>query len=180
MARFDRAALIPDHEAMLKLLLPALAAILGAVLLIPGLSAQSPANLPYSAIIPVVARDADTAAKPTPPPGPGYCFPPSTSGAPPSPPNAVFGLLTIDGSPAPAGTTVYLTFNGLRGPGVFTTAAGGYRVLYAGGGQGQTPPCINEVGTEMGVLVNGVLKNSGVLVGDPVFGAAFRFDVTIP
>lgn len=165
---------------MLKLVLPAAAAIIGAALLIPSLSAQSPANLPNRATIPLVARDNQSAASPTPPPGPGYCFTAPGSGPPPSPPNAIYGLLTINGSPAPAGTTVYLTFNGKPGAGVYTTAAGGYRVLYSAGGQGQTPPCINEVGTEMGILVNGVVKNSGVLVGDPVFGAAFRFDVTIP
>ncbi len=165
---------------MLKLIFPALAAILGAALLVPGLNAQSPTNLPYRATIPMVARDNDSNARPTPPPGVGYCAPPSTSGAPPAPPNAVFGLLTINGAPAPSGTTVYLTFNGLRGPGVYTTNAGGYRVLYSGGGQGQTPPCINQVGTEIGVLIDGVVRNTGILVGDPVFGIALRFDVTIP
>ena len=165
---------------MLKLFLPALAAILGAALLIPNLSAQSPSTLPNRVTIPLIARDNQSSANPTPPPGPGYCFPQSDSGPPPSPPNAVFGLLTINGAQAPAGTTVYLTFNGKPGAGVYTAAAGGYRVLYSAGGQGQSPPCINEVGTEMGILVNGVLKNTGILVGDPVFGAAFRFDVTIP
>ncbi len=71
-----------------------------------------------------------------------------------------------------------MTFNGLPGPSEYTTEAGGYRVLYAAGGQGQTPPCINEVGTEIGLLVNGQLTNSGVHVGEA--GVALRFDVAIP
>jgi hypothetical protein len=97
----------------------------------------------------------------------------------PSPPNAVFGLLTIGGLPAPAGTLVTMTFDGLPGPSEYTSAAGGYRVTYAAGGQGQTPPCINEVGAEIGLLVNDVLVSSGVQVG-PDAGLALRFDVAVP
>ena len=131
----------------------------------------------HRAFAPLVARDG--APKPVPPPpGEGYCAPQPGSGVP-SPPNAVIGLLTIGGSPAPAGTLVTMTFNGLPGPSVFTTEPGGYRVLYAAGGAGQTPPCINEVGTEIGVLVNGVLVNSGVHVG-PEASILLRFDVAIP
>lgn len=46
--------------------------------------------------------------------------------------------------------------------------------------QGHVPRCINEVGSELGILVNGVVVNSGILVGDPDFGLAFRFDIDVP
>lgn len=121
-----------------------------------------------------------TPARPTPPPGPGYCGPSAAIGAPPFPPNSVFGLLTIGGEPAPAGTLVMLTFDGRPGPGVYTEKDGGYRVRYAAGGQGHEPRCINEVGSELGVLVNGAQLSSGILVGDPEFGLALRFDIDVP
>lgn len=148
----------------------------------PG-SAQ-PSEFPQRATLPLVARDAESAAppvtatrRPPPPAGPGYCGPPPGV---PSPPNAVFGLLTIGGEQAPAETLVTLTFDGHPGPSEYSLAAGGYRVLYAAGGQGHAPRCINEVGTELGLLVNGVQINTGVKVGDETRGTAFRFDVAIP
>lgn len=141
----------------------------------------------YSRNLPMMARDTSAVAavvtplptrRPPPPSGPGYCIP-SGLGVP-TPPNAVFGRLTIGGEPAPVDTVVMLTFNGKPGPGIYTFAAGGYQVKYAAGGQGHEPPCINEVGTELGILVNGVLVNSGILVGDPEFGLVLPFDVAIP
>lgn len=135
----------------------------------------------HEAYVPLVARDHEPTPTPSrpvpPPPGPGYCG--SSSAGPPAPGNAIFGLLTIGGLPAPAETLVTLTFNGKPGPSAYTLEAGGYRVDYAAGGQGHTPPCINEVGTELGLLVNGVHVASGVPVG-PEAGVAFRFDVAVP
>ena len=133
-------------------------------------------------VVPIVARDepvpTPTSSKPQPPPpGPGYCAP-SGQGVP-YPPNAVFGLLTTGGAQAPAGTLVTLTFNGKPGPSAFTAEAGGYKVQYAAGGQGHTPPCINEVGSELGLLVNGVHVASGVHVG-PEATHAYRFDIAVP
>jgi hypothetical protein len=140
-------------------------------------------TLPRRATLAFIARDESgptAVPKPTPfPPGPGYCLPSSDGAAAPYPPNAVFGLLTIAGADAPAGTFVTLTFNGLPGLYAFTTVAGGYRFNYAGGGQGHDPPCINEVGKEIGLLVNGVHTSSGHSVG-PSAGLALRFDVAIP
>lgn len=111
------------------------------------------------------------------PPGTGYCAG-GEEFAIPSPPNSVFGLLTISGEPAPAGTLVTLTFDGQAGPSVRTREAGGYRVDYAAGGQGHEPRCINEVGSRMGLLVGGVLTETGVAVGEP--GVALRFDLALP
>lgn len=146
--------------------------------------ADGPSQLPRRAVVGMVARDEGAAvapaatARPTPPPGPGYCLP-GGQGIP-TPPNALFGLLTIGGVPAPAGTIVYLTFDGKPGSGVYTAAAGGYSVFYAAGGQGHEPPCINQVGSEIGVEVNGTVVGSGVHVGDPAANPALRFDVAIP
>ncbi|MEO6397508.1 MAG: hypothetical protein ABIP13_03465 [Tepidiformaceae bacterium] len=156
------------------------------MLSVTALTAAQPAetsDFPQRAVLPMVARDAVSAApvatgtrRPPPPPGVGYCGPPPTV---PSPPNAVLGLLTIAGVPAPAETLVTLTFNGVPGPSEYTLAAGGYRVLYAAGGQGHEPRCINEVGTEMGLLINGVQINTGVKVGDETANPAFRYDISL-
>ena len=139
------------------------------------------AELPRRVRVAMLARDREvepTPAKPqAPPPGPGYCG--ASQSGPPAPANAIFGLLTIGGSPAPAGTLVTLTFDGKPGPSAYTARAGGYRVDYSAGGQGHTPPCINQVGTELGLLVDGTLVSSGVAVG-PDAGLAFRFDVALP
>lgn len=153
---------------------------------VAALTAAQPAetsDFPRRAVLPMVARDAESAAppvtgtrRPPPPPGAGYCGPPPTV---PSPPNAVFGLLAIGGVQAPAETLVTLTFNGLPGPSEYTIAAGGYRVYYAAGGQGHEPRCINEVGTEMGLLINGVQINTGVKVGDETANPGLRFDISL-
>jgi len=170
---------------MVRFLLAGAAAVLlfTAVRVTPGAGAQSP--LPQRAVMAFVAAGEPvptlpTPARATPPPGAGYCGPSAAVGAPPFPPNSVFGLLTIGGAPAPAGTVVYLTFDSQPGPGVYTLAEGGYVVRYAAGGQGHVPRCINEVGSELGILVNGIVVNSGILVGDSDFGLAFRFDIDVP
>ena len=144
----------------------------------PG-SAQ-PSEFPQRATLPFVARDAESAAppvtatrRPPPPDGPGYCGP---SPGVPSPPNAIFGLLTVGFLAAPAETLVTLTFDGQPGPSEYTLAAGGYRVFYAAGGQGHEPRCINEVGTQLGLLINGVQINTGVQVGDESARRGLRFD----
>ncbi|MEP6871212.1 MAG: hypothetical protein ABI939_05105 [Anaerolineaceae bacterium] len=141
-------------------------------------------EFPQRAILPLVARDAESAAplatatrRPPPPPGPGYCGP-SLTGSP-SPPNAIFGLLTLGSVQAPAETLVTLTFDGQPGVSEYTVAAGGYRVFYAAGGQGHEPRCINEVGSELGLLINGVPINVGVKVGDEAARPALRFDVSV-
>jgi hypothetical protein len=79
-----------------------------------------------------------------------------------SPPNTVIGIFTIGGSPAPAGTSVSLAFDGVVGPTAQTTAAGGYRVDYgAGGGD-----CANRVGAAISVVVNSRFYSTGHTVGD--------------
>lgn len=145
--------------------------------------AQADAPLPRRAVLAGLAHDesppAPTPAGPKPPPpGPGYCQPPSDG--PPSPPNAIFGTLTLGGAAVAAGTLVTLTFDGSTGPSAYTEAAGGYRVFYAAGGQGHDPPCTNAVGALMGITVAGQHVESGVAVGDVQARLAFRFDVVLP
>ncbi len=171
-----------DMHRLLPLTL-VLFALFGTSLLRAGTGRSS--EFPQRAVLPMLAHDAESAAppvtatrRPPPPPGPGYCGP-STTGAP-SPPNAVLGLLAIGGLQAPAETLVTMTFDGKPGPGEYSLAAGGYRVLYAAGGQGQQPPCINEVGSEIGLLINGVQINTGVKVGDEAARPVFRYDVFMP
>jgi hypothetical protein len=153
------------------------------------LAALSPASrlaaqlqLPRRAIVAGLSHDESVAPRPTapppPPPGPGYCEP--AGDGPPSPPNAIFGLFTIGGEQAPAGTLVTLTFDGKPGPSAYTEAAGGYRVFYAAGGQGHEPPCINIVGSMMGMTTGGQHLESGAAVGDVQTRLAFRFDVAVP
>lgn len=152
-------------------------------------SAQQGSSLPNRAVVPMVSSEgfatpAPTAVpvrKPPPPSGPGYCG--STPGGPPFPPNSIFGLLTIGGVEAPKETLVWLTFDGQPGPGAYTLAAGGYRVDYAAGGAGREPRCINEVGSRLGILVDGVNVDAGVIVGaweNGGAGLAWRFDIAIP
>jgi len=146
-------------------------------------SSAQDSGLQTRAYLPMVARDEGlptpvSTRRPPPPPGPGYCV--SSGVGVPTPPNAVFGLLTINGAPAPPETLVGLTFDGAVGPYEYTVQAGGYRVLYGAGGQGQVPPCINQVGTVVGIVVNGVYYSSGRTVGDPETGLVLRFDVAIP
>jgi hypothetical protein len=145
-------------------------------------NAGGPSRLPKRSFVPYVSSDAETpTAVPTlvpPPPGPNYCVPSALQI--PSPPNRIAGLFAIAGQPAPAGTLVTLTFDGARGPSMYTTDAGGYRVDYAAGGQGHDPPCTNVVGAEMGLLVNGVLVDTGARVGDLQTYLFFLFDLNIP
>ncbi len=102
--------------------------------------------------------------EPTQPPvvaGGAYC-PPNNGGGIPSPPNSVIGPLTIGGALAPAGTEVGLAFDGVLGPSRATTAAGGYRVDYAGGQAG----CANQFGAAISVVVNGQYYATGHTIGD--------------
>lgn len=169
---------------MLKFILMAvvLFTLSGALLARPEPAPAS--EFPQRATLPLVARDAESAApvvtstrRPPPPPGPGYCGPSLT--ASPSPPNAIFGLLTTAFVQAPAETLVTLTFDGQPGVSEYTVAVGGYRVFYAAGGQGHSPRCINEVGSALGLLINGVRIDLGVKVGDEAARPALRFDVSI-
>ncbi len=100
-----------------------------------------------------------------------YC--PNVSSS--SPPNSVFGLFTIGGVDAPAGTEVGLAFDGVVGPVRATTAAGGYRVDY-----GAAPEtCANRVGSGISVYYNGVLYPTGRTVGDSP-GAPVVFNLAVP
>lgn len=89
------------------------------------------------------------------------------------PPNSVFGLFTIGGVDAPAGTEVGLAFDGVLGPVRATTAAGGYRVDYGA----SIETCANRVGSAISVYYNGSLYPTGQTVGG---GPAFRFDLAVP
>ena len=89
-----------------------------------------------------------------------------------SPPNSIFGLLTIGGQPGPAGTMVTITFDGAPGPSVTTIAAGGYRVDFPSGGE----DCANRAGSGLAIVVNGQSFAAGTLGGSP----ANRFDITVP
>ena len=157
---------------------------LGTLLFTVSGSAQESPQLTNRAFVPLVARDELPTPAPTsvpsrpipPPPGPGYCG--TTPNGPPSLPNAIFGLFTIGGQPAPANTLITLTFDDLPGPSAYTREAGGYRIFWAAGGGGHEPPCINQVGTMMGILVNGVHTSLEVAVGRS--GLAYYFDLTLP
>jgi hypothetical protein len=89
------------------------------------------------------------------------------------PPNSVFGLFTIGGAPAPAGTEVGLAFDGVVGPVRATAEAGGYRVDY----NASIDTCANRVGAAISIYHNGVLYPTGQVVGG---GPAFRFDLAVP
>ena len=158
----------------------------GGVLAVAALAAvresAAQSELQRRAVVAALSHDENVAPRPTtpapPPPGPGYCEP--TGDAPPSPPNAIFGTFTIGGEQAPAGTLVTLTFDGHPGPSAYTEAAGGYRVFYAAGGQGHEPPCINVVGSMMGLTTGDRHIETGSAVGDVQTRLAFRFDVALP
>ena len=160
-----------------------LLAILLFALLSAGVMAVHAANdgvpvLLRQAIVPGISREvAPPVVHRPPPPGPGYCVP--ANFGPPAPPNTVIGLFTINGQPAPAGTLITLTFDGLPGPSAYTAAAGGYRVDYAVGGQGHEPPCINQYGTRLGLVVDGVVTDTGVHVGDPIGFLVLIFNLAI-
>lgn len=85
-----------------------------------------------------------------------YCPPADASS---SPPNAIFGRLLIGGEPAPAGTSVQLTFDGVPGPAAETSEPGGYRVFwYVGDGS-----CANRAGAAIAVTVNGIMVPAGIV-----------------
>ncbi len=105
-------------------------------------------------------------------PGGPYCDNISSS----TPPNSVFGLLTIGGAPAPPGTVVTVLFDGVAGPSAATAEAGGYKVNWAAGGS----DCANRVGAVIGISVNGQVFQSGVAVGSGGGTPVVRFDVGIP
>ncbi|MGE5595869.1 MAG: hypothetical protein ACM3S1_07525 [Hyphomicrobiales bacterium] len=108
-------------------------------------------------------------ATPTPPPTEpplAYCPPSGTSV-----PGTVFGILTIDGEPAPPGTVVSLLFDGVPGPSAATTAAGGYRVDWAIGEAG----CANAPGAAISVVVAGESFPAGS-VGE---GFSPRVDIAV-
>ena len=88
-----------------------------------------------------------------------------------SPPNSVFGLLTIGGQPGPAGTIVTITFDGAAGRSVVTSAAGGYRVDFPSGGE----DCANRAGAAIAIVVGGQAFTVGTLGGSP----ATRMDITV-
>lgn len=170
-------------EHMKKLLLGLAACLMVAGLLSAQPTSAQRSRLPRRAFAPMVASDPPTpepapAMPAPPPPGPGYCG--ASALGPPSPPNTIFGKFTIGGEDLPALTLVTLTFDGQPGPSAYTAKAGGYAIQYNAGGQGHTPPCINQVGTEMGILVNGQLIDSGVKVGDNIAYLIYRFDIALP
>ncbi len=148
----------------------------GITAIIPALvgSAEDSLSLPYRLQVPQVARE-DVIRLVPPPPGDGYC--PGDSS---SPPNSVIGLLNIAGQPAPAGTLVTLTFNGLPGPSALTQAAGGYRVDFVPQPNPRDPPCINDGASTLGVLVNGVHKPLGITAKEAAAGLVHRSDIDLP
>lgn len=167
----------------LLLLLPAL--LLSALAVHAALADSS--DLPRRGVVAMLADDglaptpAAPLARPTrqpPPDGPGYCRP-SGLGVP-TPPNRIAGTFSIGGQLAPPDTLITLAFDGHPGPSAYTSVAGGYFIDYAAGGQGHKPPCNNVVGSEMGIIVNGTLYNSGVHVGDLEAYLFFRYDLNVP
>jgi hypothetical protein len=122
------------------------------------------------AFLPLLARD--TGADPLPPANPSYCEVPANPTAPPAS-EAVLGTLRIGGADAPAGTVVQVFFDGKAGPAIWTTEAGGYRVLYdVAGGE-----CSNKAGAAVSVRVAGQTFATGAVVGGQV---ALRFDISVP
>lgn len=122
----------------------------------PAPQAQEPTSTP-TATPPAVVASGD------------YC--PNVSSS--TPPNSVFGLFTIGGVPAPAGTEVGLAFDGVLGPIRGTAEAGGYRVDY----NASIDTCANRVGAGISVYYNGVLYPTGQAVGA---SPAIRFDLAVP
>ena len=165
--------------AFRTILVSLLALAAGIAVMSLGASAQTPSTLPYRLYVPMTASDGVTLPplppSNLPPADPSYCGN-TGSNAPPSPPNSMFGLLTINGAQAPAGTIVQIVFAGKVGPAVHTKQAGGYRVDYAGGRSG----CANQVGAAIAIRVNGQTFTSGVSVGDAEANPFLRFDVAAP
>jgi hypothetical protein len=91
-----------------------------------------------------------------------------------SPPNSIFGLLEVGGEQLPAGTEVFVAFDGVPGPAEATREAGGYRVDF---GPSTDSSCANKAGAEIAIVVNGVAYETGRVVGS---AAAIRFDIVEP
>ncbi len=145
-----------------------------------GASAQGEPK-PYRLFVPMVASDGVTfpGNGGLPAPDPSYCPGSTGSGAPPTPPNSVFGFITINGQTAPAGTIVQIVFDGKVGPAtrsVVENGQSGYKITYAGGLTG----CANQVGADIAIRVNGQVFNSNVSVGDEAANPFLRFDVVVP
>ena len=170
-------------------LLP-LAALLGvAAPLLFGAATLTHADTPtqYKVAIPMVARDEGLAA-PTPggggggstltppPPGPGYCKPSELSVRPP-PDGRIAGSLTVNGSAAPAGTLVAITFDGKPGQYAYTSEAGSYRIDYY---IGTSAGCINSGTAVVGVSVGGVNKSTGATVTTTTSAIFYAFNVSTP
>jgi hypothetical protein len=114
------------------------------------------------------------AATSTPPPivaAGDYCD--TVSGL--NPPATLFGLLTIAGAPAPAGTTVTVLFDGGAGPSVAIAEAGGYSVRFAAG----AATCANNRSAAISVAVNGAVFSTGYTVASGDTGG-IRFDIAVP
>lgn len=93
-----------------------------------------------------------------------------------TPPNAIFGLLTIGGVDAPVGTVVTMLFDGVPGPSVTIAEAGGYKINWSAGGS----DCANRVGSAVSISVNGQVFASGTAVGQGDGTPVIRFDVAVP
>lgn len=114
------------------------------------------------------------AATPTTPPivaAGDYCD--TVSGL--NPPATLFGLLTIGGAPAPAGTTVTVLFDGAAGPSVAIAEAGGYSVRFAAG----AATCANNRSAAVSVAVSGAVFSTGYTVASGDTGG-IRFDIAVP
>ncbi len=110
---------------------------------------QNPTSTPQPAA--VLSTPTPIPPTATPPSTLAYC--PNTGGGA-TPPNAIFGNVTIDGVVAPAGTTVTIAFDGVPAVSTLVTVQGnaaGYRFLYGAGGGG----CSNHVGAGISIIVNG-------------------------
>ena len=140
----------------------------------------------YKVAIPMVARDEGLNPTPPPggggstltppPPGPGYCKPSELS-VPPPPDGRIAGALTVNGSAAPAGTLVVITFDGKPGQYAYTADSGSYRIdYYVNSGAG----CINNGSAVVGVSVGGVNKSTGATVTTTTANIFYAFNVATP
>jgi hypothetical protein len=128
---------------------------------------------------PVSNPTEEPAPEPTPEPaGAGAPYCPAISQT--ATPTRVLGTLTIGDSPAPAGTTVTLAFDGVAGPSESVTVANGvagFSIDFTAA-QGE---CANRVGAAIGAYVNGGYVASGQTVGGAAGQAGFiRFDISLP
>ncbi len=144
----------------------------------PAATATSPA--PAAQSNPSPNQPLPTATPPPPAPAATEPPPPAAANRPycdrtssSAPPTSVFGTFTIGGAPAPAGTLVFLTFDGVAGPARATSAAGGYRVDFNAGGE----ECANRAGSTIAVVAGGRATPAGpVGSGEP----AIRVDIALP